>query len=121
MSLKYTLKDLRKEYVNKLEQNKKRQQKTVLEIRRLKKVRRKLNAICDNYDILLREDFHKASLIGLDEKNRLLKNTIRKDMVYYLDEISFRLSELRQKFRYRSNDAKQLKRDIARISQILGR
>lgn len=120
-SLRQRLKQMQRNYAIKLQENRVAQQKTVLHIRRLKKVRRKLNEICDNYGIMLRDDFHKGTIKSCDSKTKLLKNTIRKDMLYYIDDINERLSLQRKRFHARSAEARQIKKDLAWLSQILDR
>lgn len=112
------LKQIEQNYIIKLHDNRIEQRKTVLHIRRLKKVRRKLNEICDNYGIMLRDDFHKNEIQNCDAKTKLLKNTIRKDMVYYIQEINTRLSKQKKRFQERSMEARQIKKDLAWLSQI---
>lgn len=120
-SLRQRLKQMQRNYAIKLQDNRVAQQKTVLHIRRLKKVRRKLNEICDNYGIMLRDDFHKNAIQACDIESKLLRNTIRKDMLYYIDDINERLSLQRKRFHDRSAEARQIKKDLAWLSQILDR
>lgn len=113
------LRDMRRQCAIAIEEHRAEQQATVRRIRRLKKVRRKLNEICDHYRIMLRDDYHKTTLTGADPKQKLLVNTIRKDMVYYISDVNARLDTLIGQFNATSAKVRQLKKDSAQLNKIL--
>lgn len=119
MTLRTRLKEMRRQCVLTIQEQRVVQQKTVLQIRRLKKVRRKLNQICDHYRIMLRDDYHRSTLDGIDAKQKLLINNIRKDMLYYIDDVNHRLDIQIKKFKENSTKARQIKKDLAWLNQIL--
>ncbi len=119
MALFEDLKKLKIRYENELYKNKKVQQNTIKEIRKLKRIRRRLNYICDIHEIKIDKSLHLDFIKNLKGKEKLLHNTIHKDMVFYLAEIEDKLLEKRKKFNIISNSSRRLKKDLAELNRIL--
>lgn len=94
---------------------KKTQQQTVLHIRRLKKVRRKLNAIVDKHGIKLRQNVHRESTKNLTPKEKFLQNLAHRHFVYCLSSVEGNLVAYRGLFQITSEQSRQLKKELAAL------
>lgn len=98
-----------------LSKRKKIQQQTVLHIRRLKKVRRKLNAIVDKHGIKLRQNVHRESTKNLTPKEKFLQNLAHRHFVYCLSSVEGNLVAYRGLFQITSEQSRQLKKGLAAL------
>jgi hypothetical protein len=94
---------------------KKTQQQTVSHIRRLKKVRRKFNAIADKHGIKLNKDAHRESIKNLSPKEKFLQNLAHRHFVYCLNSVEGSLVAYRGLFHVTSAQTNTLKKELSAL------
>lgn len=120
MRLRQDLKTIHRKYQYELAENKRLQQLTVLEIRRLKKARRKINAICDANGIKLEKKYHNERLKSIDAKYQISYHEFWQNIRSWLRVIETRLKTSIESFQHISAESRKLKQNLANVDRISG-